>query len=75
MFRSGGRLKKRTRLADSIAFERSSAENQFGQQANDLNRAASGELSDLSRKRDEEEIAARRRLTARTIEDNARAQP
>lgn len=75
MFRSGGRLNKRARLAEGIAFERSTAENQYANQASELNRAASGDLSELSRKRDEEEIAARRRLSTRTIQDNARAQP
>lgn len=68
MYRSGGRTKSRQELATAIANERGAAELQSSSQAADVNRAAAADRAELSRQRDEQEVATRNRLTQKSIQ-------
>lgn len=65
-YRTGGRLRKRGELVQRIAGERSRSELSSIDQEAELNRQAAAQVADLSRQRDEQEVAARRRLTQKS---------
>lgn len=72
MYRSGGRIRNRAQLAGDIAVGRAEQELNYSNQQNELNRRAAAELADLSRQRDEQEIATRNTLTRNSIDEVAR---
>lgn len=67
MYSSGGRVEARQRLLQQIAQDRATQENDYTQQEADTVRQASNDIGSLSQQRDEEEVAARGRLTAQSI--------
>lgn len=67
--RSGGYVNSRAELAGQIQDKRNKLESDLAAGQSDLLRSSEDQLAELSRQRDEQEIAARSRLTQRSIED------
>jgi hypothetical protein len=67
MFRAGGRLASRADVQRASSLAAATQDESFNNQQEDITRETSSALADLSRRRDEEEIAARNRLTDRSI--------
>lgn len=69
MFSSGGRYDARADASKSIERNRQSSNLATTTQIRDARESAANDLSAMSRERDEQEIAARKRLTTRSIQD------
>lgn len=67
MFSSGGRLKSLSDVRRADALARTAQDESFNNQQEDITRQTDSALGDLSRQRDEQEVAARDRLTQRSI--------
>lgn len=74
LYHSSGRTDARGDVLTDIGLNRQTQELQFAQQRADVNRQAAIDLANLSRQRDEEEVAARQRLSNRSLEAYANAQ-
>ncbi len=72
MFRSGGRISERQRLVEETGAQRAQTATGYAGSVADVNRAADAARGDLSRRRDEEEIAARQRLNRQSMMEAAR---
>lgn len=73
MFRSGGRLQARGEVTRDVQQARSENELNYVTGRRDLQDNANRQIQDLSRERDEQELAARTRLTNQSIQDTQRA--
>jgi len=71
MYQSGGRIRDRGQLITDIATNRANSTLANTRQQNELNRGAAQEMASLSRQRDEQEVAARNRLTNKSIQEIA----
>lgn len=69
MYRSGARVAKLAEETQDLDLRRQTSELQFSGQEADINRTIADSIGELSRQRDEQEIAARNRITDRSIRD------
>lgn len=68
MYRSGGTIRKRAQVGQEYDVQEATTDLGYANQENEAVRGAASTLADLSAQRDEQEVAARGRLTSNSIQ-------